>query len=81
MGQEELDKVFVKKWLEAIDQGKGTQWVADELRLDRRYVINHSKALKKGGVKLPSIRGLGYKIGGSHASELNNLIKKERIES
>ncbi len=73
----ETDKVFVEKWCEAVRLGKKTKWVAEELRLTQRYVINRAKLLKLKGVKLPSMVGGPLPATQAEIDELNNLIKGE----
>lgn len=74
MRQEELDKVFVKTWLEAIEQGKNAHYVAEHLRLNYTFVINKAQSLRRRGVKLPTMRSGRYAITPEHVDELNQII-------
>lgn len=74
--QEELDERFVKKCIEASKLGVGTQWIADELRLTKRYVINHRRTLIVAGVKFPPLVNGRIKVNTKeHAKRLNELMK------
>lgn len=72
--EQDFDKRFVEKWVEAIRLGRNARWVADELRIGHNYTLNKAQTLRRRGVKLPNMRGGRYSITPDHVSDLNNLI-------
>lgn len=74
----DFDKQFVEKWCEAVKLGKKTVWVAQELHLTQRYVINRAKLLKLKGVKLPMMTGGPLPATKQEIDALNDLIKEKK---
>lgn len=63
---------FVKKCVEAHKQGKGTKWIADELKMKTGTVTQRRALLKQKGINLPE---LGSRAGSkTDAASLNKII-------
>lgn len=77
MQDKDFDKKFVTTWLQAVSEGRGTDWVANELQVNVGFASNKSRSLRRRGVKLPSLKSGKYTISPEHVSELNDLIDNE----
>lgn len=74
---EEFDEKFVKTWVEAAKIGAGSAWIAKEMRITPRYVLNKAETLRKHGVKLPSLKSGQYSITAPHVKNLNRIVEDE----
>lgn len=69
-------EVYIDKYLEAYELGKGFHWIAQELGIGYRRAISRAGYFRSYGLELPYLRNNGHNLNDDSRAALNVRIRE-----